>query len=559
MVLEFKVHEQTIEAIASNVIPRRKSREYLHLKFYFADDWMNYIKTVYFQYEEDSEPIVLDDTSEVIVPNYFAQHDHFLVMLVGIDGDVSCPTNVLCITLDESGTVWTQVPPDTDMPAYQQLVMLAQEAEHAADHASEDAARAMEAAQAAAEAVEAVSPTHLTWDAEQYPELIDFLRSITEVGKYEFRRNIDDAYQYQYELTVSDNGVDREYYGFLRGYTADETVLDYRTYIGPPGTEWFFEEPSLALIKREDLDNALTAKQNKSERQTSIPDNADNNHYPTSKAVADYVRSHGGGGGTDDHRQLTHRNDPNQHPISAIEGLQAELNGKQDKLTAGDGISIDANNVISATGGSGDSVFVATYGQTTLSEIVAAYNAKESVICNYGNRQYRLYSATVTIAIFTTIEVSSYKIQHRLSVNAQNAWSVANVDLSETLIVTADFDEVNMTILNASHTFAEIAAAYDAQKVVFLRSGYYEMEATAKTRTAVQFTAPLGTEAFAVTVRNSGVWSVNKIEMVTVIVDNPTNLQYPSALAVVNYVNSVIGNISAALSAMDAVIGGDEP
>ena len=186
-----------------------------------------------------------------------------------------------------------------------------------------------------------------------------------------------------------------------------------------------------------------------------------------------------GGSGTADHRQLTNRDADNQHPISAITGLQAELGWKQNKLTAGDRISIDANNVISAD--------------------------------------------------------------------------------EQVFIVTADFDQANMTISNASHTFAEIAAAYDAGKVVLLRAGLYGFEATEKNENVVIFTASVGTATYSAAVRNTDVWTANEVSKVNEITDSATNTQYPSALAVINYVNRVIGNVSAALSAMDAVIGGDEP
>lgn len=49
------------------------------------------------------------------------------------------------------------------------------------------------------------------------------------------------------------------------------------------------------------------------------------------KAVAlggKMLSSPGGGGGTTDHRQLTHKDAADQHPISAITGLQDELDGK---------------------------------------------------------------------------------------------------------------------------------------------------------------------------------------------------------------------------------------
>jgi hypothetical protein len=49
-----------------------------------------------------------------------------------------------------------------------------------------------------------------------------------------------------------------------------------------------------------------------------------------------------------DHNNLTGRDLPDQHPISAITGLEDALSGKQDILTAGDNIQIE-NGVISAT------------------------------------------------------------------------------------------------------------------------------------------------------------------------------------------------------------------
>ena len=53
--------------------------------------------------------------------------------------------------------------------------------------------------------------------------------------------------------------------------------------------------------------------------------------FPTEfKSAIDNIQS----GGTADHRELTHRSDPNQHPISAITGLQEELDGINTKIPA---------------------------------------------------------------------------------------------------------------------------------------------------------------------------------------------------------------------------------
>lgn len=188
---------------------------------------------------------------------------------------------------------------------------------------------------------------------------------------------------------------------------------------------------------------------------------------------AEQAKVQTGGSGTADHRQLTNRDADNQHPISAITGLQAELGRKQNKLTAGDRISIDSDNVISAE--------------------------------------------------------------------------------EQVLIVTADFDYGNMTISNASHTFAEISTAYDAGKVVFLRAGRYEFEATAKSKITVQFTAPSGAATYIATVRNTGVWGATKVELVAEITDSATNNQYPSALAAKNYVDNIVGNIEAAINEIRGV------
>ena len=47
---------------------------------------------------------------------------------------------------------------------------------------------------------------------------------------------------------------------------------------------------------------------------------------------AEQAKVQTGGGGTADHRELTHRSDPDQHPISAITGLQEELGGINAKI-----------------------------------------------------------------------------------------------------------------------------------------------------------------------------------------------------------------------------------
>lgn len=363
--------------------------------------------------------------------------------------------------------------------------------------------------------------------------------------------------------------------------------------------------------------------------------------------TAEQAKVQTGGGGTDDHRQLTHRSDPNQHPISAIKGLQDELDGKLNdddisdwakkprkpiydsaeidddtygdvstalsvlsKKTAENENAVDGINAkipaqASATNQLADKDFV----NSSIENVAAYYITKDAagnpfatkaelnaatvyysggqvrvptrndytvvlhdeskligeeapttrylyfngwnyqyIVNNSGLTadQWKAVNSGATAEIIESVANKQDKLTagDRISIDADNVISAEE----QVLIVTADFDEVNMTISNADHTFEEIAAAYNARKVVFLRAGYYEMEATAKTRTAVQFTAPEGSITYTVTIRSSGVWSASKIEKVAVIGDNPTDLQYPSALATKNYVDAIVGNVETLLA-----------
>lgn len=62
--------------------------------------------------------------------------------------------------------------------------------------------------------------------------------------------------------------------------------------------------------------------------QVAVVKAVDENGKPTEWEPGDMT---GGGGGTTDHRKLTNRNLPDQHPMSAITGLETALEGKQPK------------------------------------------------------------------------------------------------------------------------------------------------------------------------------------------------------------------------------------
>ena len=80
-----------------------------------------------------------------------------------------------------------------------------------------------------------------------------------------------------------------------------------------------------------------------------------------------------------DHNTLLNRDLPNQHPMDSITGLDSALSGKQDVLTAGEGISIE-NGVISAT------VQSAVWGNITgtLSDQTDLQNALNGKLDNSG-------------------------------------------------------------------------------------------------------------------------------------------------------------------------------
>ena len=308
------------------------------------------------------------------------------------------------------------------------------------------------------------------------------------------------------------------------------------------------------------------------------------------------------GGGTADHRELTHRSDPNQHPISAITGLQEELDGINAKIPAQasatnqladkDFVNSSIENVAAyyitkdAAGNpfatkaeldaatvfySGGQIRVPTRNDYTVvlhdeSKEIEETGEQPTTRYLYDNGwnyqyivnnsgltadQWKAVNSGATAEIIESVANKQDKLTagDRISIDSDNVISAEE----QVLIVTADFDQRNMTISNASHTFAEIAAAYDAGKVVFLRAGLFEFEATIKTNTFVQFSALTGSTTYLVTSRSSGVWSASKIEKVNEITDSATNTQYPSALAAKNYVDNIVGNIEAAINEIRGV------
>lgn len=99
----------------------------------------------------------------------------------------------------------------------------------------------------------------------------------------------------------------------------------------------------------------------------------------------------GGGGGTEDHRQLSHRNDADQHPISAITGLRDELDEISDVQGQIDDIVDVIPDQASASNQLADKDFVnSTVGTNTAYYISNAGQPFNSLA------ELQAYSGTVT-------------------------------------------------------------------------------------------------------------------------------------------------------------------
>lgn len=157
MTLEFIVSEQTVVPVPSCSIPRRGSQKYLNVKFLFNSDWAKYTtRTVYFQAEGYSDAVILEESNEVAVGNFFAAQESFQISLTGMLDDEAVPTNTLTISLDPSGDVWLVNPPEVDPTAYQQILQYSNASATAAEAAQAAAKKSAAAAEAARESAKKV-------------------------------------------------------------------------------------------------------------------------------------------------------------------------------------------------------------------------------------------------------------------------------------------------------------------------------------------------------------------------------------------------------------------
>jgi hypothetical protein len=121
---------------------------------------------------------------------------------------------------------------------------------------------------------------------------------------------------------------------------------------------------------------------------------------------------------------------------------KTELNTKQDTLTAGTGIDI-TNNVISATGGGGDGVFIATYNSTTYQQISDALTAGKAVFLRYGGADIPISSSTSARHGFLQVRRDGHSYAQQSDstrafiVGSNDAWEMNSVPLTYNIVAGA--------------------------------------------------------------------------------------------------------------------------
>lgn len=204
-------------------------------------------------------------------------------------------------------------------------------------------------------------------------------------------------------------------------------------------------------------------------------------------------------------------NTDTQYPSAKC--VYTELQNKQNKLTPGDNITIDENNVISATGGGGDSSFVIKFtldpdaddiaisgADKTSREITEAYNSGKyvyGILCDADGTQ--LYNFALSYAIdgeclFNWIG-AGMGIAIMADCESASGWSVDMYNISstqfeagegieftyedDTIVISATGGDDNnayvVTVTNgmSDKTPAEITAAWESGRPVYAVVGDY--------------------------------------------------------------------------------------
>ena len=107
---------------------------------------------------------------------------------------------------------------------------------------------------------------------------------------------------------------------------------------------------------------------------------------------------------------------------------KTEVNAKQNKLTAGDNITIDGNTI------SSNQIFVATYGTTKYAEVKAAYDAGKLCTVFKDKRYYYIKLIDTTSIMFTSSFTSSTgNAIYSLTLSSSDSWSTYTGSLQSKL------------------------------------------------------------------------------------------------------------------------------
>lgn len=127
--------------------------------------------------------------------------------------------------------------------------------------------------------------------------------------------------------------------------------------------------------------------------------------------------------------------------LTTAEQAQARQNiGAQAQLTAGTNITIDANNVISASGDGGSGVFIATYNSTTYSEISDALGAGKAVLLRYGGADIPISSSTSARHAFLQVRRDGHSYSQQADstrafvVSSSDVWEMNSVPVSYNIV-----------------------------------------------------------------------------------------------------------------------------
>lgn len=117
--------------------------------------------------------------------------------------------------------------------------------------------------------------------------------------------------------------------------------------------------------------------------------------------------------------------DDNDNEKRILINPDIDLSGKQDKITGSEGqiVGFDTDGNPIATDRTHSEIFFAIYGETTFSEIKAAYNAGKYVICQINHRDTRfcnLSSVSATTVVFDEMTFDGRYLQ--VSVSSDDLW-----------------------------------------------------------------------------------------------------------------------------------------